>query len=110
MTKLTSALLAIALSVPGIALAQNSQQTDKNTQEHNNEAAQNTVMGQNSEVRQTMSGMVSNNGKTLTSGDKSYIVKNPGSLKSYDSQTVSVVYQYDPDHNSIHVVSVTPAQ
>lgn len=112
MDRVTTALLAIALSIPAIAFAQNNgqQQDDsKKTQEQQNQAAMTDQMGGNTMPKHTMSGMVSNNGKTLTSGDKSYIVKNSKALKGYDNQSVSVVFLFNTDSNTIRILSVSPA-
>lgn len=111
MKKLTTALLGIALSIPTIALAQNSQQQqdEKNTQQQQNQAAMTDQMGGNTMPKHTMSGMVSNKGTNLTSDNKVYTVSNPKALKGYDNQSVSVEFRFNTDSNTIRVLSVSPA-
>ena len=111
MKKVTTAFLAIALSVPALAVAQsNAQQDDKNAQAQQNQAAETNQMGSSTMPQKTMSGMVGDNGKTLTSDNKTYMVNNPKALKNYNNQTVAAVIQFDTDNNKIHIVSVTAAQ
>ncbi len=111
MTKVMTALLAIFLSLPAIAFAQNSgQQDDKSTQNKQNQAAMANEMGTNAQPRQHMSGMVSNGGQNFASDNKIYTVNNPKALKSYDNQSVAVVFQFNTDTNTIHVISVSPSQ
>jgi hypothetical protein len=113
MKKVITACLATALFVPAIAIAQNSSQqpNDKNLdQQQQNQSAMSNQMGVTTRPKQTMSGSVTNDGKTFTSDNKSYIVNNPKALKNYDNQSVSVVFQFNSDNNSIHILSVSPAQ
>jgi hypothetical protein len=110
MNKVTTVLLAIVLSIPAIAIAQsNSQQDDsQRAQEEANQAAQTSMTGTNTQPRHSMSGMVSNEGKTLTSGNTAYLVDNPKSLSKYDNQPVSVEYVFNTDDNTVHIITVTP--
>jgi hypothetical protein len=109
--KVMTAVLAVALSIPAIAFAQNSgQQDDKNLQEEQNQAAMANMTGGDDQIKHTMSGMVSNNGTTFTSGDTSYVVNNPKSLQAYDNQSVGVSFQFNSDNNTIHIISVSPSQ
>ncbi len=111
MSKVITAFLAIVLSVPAIAFAQNSgQQDDKKMQEQQNQAAMASVTGENDQERHNMSGMVSNDGKMFTSGSTTYTVSNPKALKAYDNQSVSVKFQFNTDSNTIHIVSVSRGQ
>jgi hypothetical protein len=111
MKKLMVAVFVMALFVPAIALARSSgQQDDKNTQAQQNQAAQTDQMGGNTMPKHNMSGMVSNDGKTFTSDNKSYIVKNPKALKGYDNQSVAVEFRFNTDSNTIRILSVSPAQ
>jgi hypothetical protein len=116
MTKMTTALLAIALSVPAAAFAQSSMsQQDASTtqaqQEKANQAAANDVNGMNTSAHQMMTGMVSADGKTITSSDNTvYQVSNPNSLKNYVGQNVSVKYQFNTDKNNIKITKVNPGQ
>ncbi len=110
MKKLMTALIAIALSIPVITLAQNTDQQNSNqAQQEQNQAAETSQMGTSTLPQHSMSGIVGDDGKTLTSGDTKYKVSNPHTLKKYEKQTVSVVYQFDTDKNAIHIVSVTPS-
>lgn len=45
----------------------------------------------------------------MTSNDKAYVVNNPEALKGYDDKSVAVVYQFNADNNTIHIISVQPA-
>ena len=116
MNKVTTALLASALSVPALAMAQSSsssQQQDNNAQvqqEQSNQAAMNSVSGMNTSAHKTMTGMVTDNGKRFTSDNVSYQVSNPDSLKSYDNQNVTVNVQFNTTKNTIKVDKVNPAQ
>jgi len=113
MTKVLTAFLGLALLLPAIAIAQESahEQNQKAMQQQQNQAAETNEMGATTTPQHKMTGMVSNDGKTLTSGNTSYVVNNPKSLKKYDNQNVSVVYQFNPNNNNtIHVVSATPEQ
>lgn len=111
MNKLTMALLAVALSTPGWALAQynqNTQQENKQIQQHvDNEDADVNMMGESMQVPHHATGMVSNDGKNLTVGNTTYVVSNSGKLKQYDGKSVSVKYQANTD-NTLHIMSVSP--
>jgi len=112
MKKLITLFLGIVLFIPAMTFAQNSQQQqdDKNVQQEQNESAQTAVTGGGTQPRHTMSGMVSDAGNALTSGDTSYVVDNPKVLMDHDNQTVSVEFVFDTDTNTIHIISVSPAQ
>jgi Ni/Co efflux regulator RcnB len=119
MKKILLALLAFALSVPAIASAQNSTMQDQQSQQkqvqqekqaQQNQAAEESQMGVDTFPKQAMSGTVSNNGKTLTSDNKSFQISNPKSLQGYDGQTVSVQYVIDPDRNTLKILSVSPSR
>jgi hypothetical protein len=111
MTKITTALLAIALSVPAIAFAQSTtQDNSKAARQQQNEAAEESVNGGSTQPNHHMMGMVSNNGMTLTSDNTAYQVSNPDKLKGYDNQTVTVEYQFNTDKNSIKIQKVNAGQ
>jgi hypothetical protein len=114
MNRITTALLAIALSVPALAMAQSSssQQQDNGQvqQEQSNQAAMNSVSGMNTSAHKTMTGMVTDNGKRFTSDNVSYQVSNPDSLKNYDNQNVTVNVQFNTTKNTIKVDKVNPGQ
>ena len=107
MNKLTTALLAIILSVPALAFAQDSGQTDKKLQ---NDAAMTSTTGEPSPARHNMTGTVSNAGQNFTSDNTTYTVNNPKSLKNYDGQSVKVSFQFNPDTNTIHIIKASPGQ
>jgi len=114
MNKLMTAFLGMALCVPALAFAQSqdtSQQDQQNSQmqQHQaNTAASAQANGVTTQPKQTVMGMVSDNGKYLTVGDTKYQVGNPHSLQKYDNQNVSVTYQFDANNNTIHVLHVKP--
>jgi hypothetical protein len=112
MNKIMMALLALALSAPAIAFAQDSGQQDnqKLKQQEMNQSASDQVVGGDTAPHHRMSGTVSNGGQNFTSGDTTYLVENPGKLKGYDNQSVSIKFQFDPEKNKIHVDSVTAGQ
>jgi hypothetical protein len=112
MNKITIALLALALCIPAMAFAQQSGQQDNQQlkQQQMEQSAQEQVVGTDTAPHHMMSGTVSNGGQNFTSGDTTYVVANPNKLKSYDSQSVSIKFQFDTDSNQIHVDSVTAGQ
>lgn len=118
MTKITTALLALAMSVPAVAVAQmqdNSAQSGmqdsaKAAQQQANQAAEENENGSSTQPIHKMMGMVSNNGMTFTSDNTAYQVSNPDKLKGYDNQTVTVEYQYSPDRNKIKIHKVNAGQ
>lgn len=115
MTKMTTVLLAIALSVPAASFAQSMAQQDTSDahaqQEKANQAAANDVNGMNTSPHQMMTGMVSSDGKSITSTDNTvYQVSNPNALKNYLNQNVAIKYQFNTTKNSIKVNKVNPGQ
>lgn len=116
MTKVMTALLALvalALFVPAMALAQNANRPDSQSQaqqQEANQAAMNQVDGLNTSPHHEMTGMVSDNGKTFTSNNTTWSVSNPGALKNYDNQNVTVKFQFNTGNNTIRVDKVTSAQ
>jgi uncharacterized protein YfaP (DUF2135 family) len=115
MTKMTTALLAIALSVPAASFAQSMGQQDTSDahaqQQKANQAAANDMNGMDTAPHQTMTGMVSGDGKTITSTDNTvYQVSNPNALKNYLNQNVTIRYQFNTGKNSIKVNKVNPGQ
>jgi hypothetical protein len=112
MKTLTTALLAIALSVPVLAMTQSSDQQDntKAQQTQANQAAMNSVDGMNTAPHRTMTGMVSDNGSRFTSNNVSYQVSNPDKLKNYDNQNVTVKVQFNTSKNTIKIDKVNPGQ
>jgi Ni/Co efflux regulator RcnB len=113
MKKVMMALLAFALFIPALALAQNSAPQDdasKKAQQEANQAAMNQEVGANTQPHHMMSGMVSDNGKHFTSGNTTYVVSNPHKLKDYDGKTASIEFQFNSEQNTIKVDKVSPAQ
>jgi hypothetical protein len=115
MTKMTTALLAIALSVPAVSFAQSMGQQETSDahaqQQKANQAAANDMNGMDTSPHQTMTGMVSGDGKTITSTDNTiYQVSNPNALKNYLNQNVTIKYQFNSNKNSIKVNKVNPGQ
>jgi glucose/arabinose dehydrogenase len=133
MRKMMTALFALALAMPMLAFAQSDQQPmqdqqsqsqtmqnqqppdqqmqdQKNSQAEQNQAASLDQTGQTTMPKHNMSGMVSEAGKSFTSDNKTYMVDNPKKLKNYDNQNVSVNFKFDTEHNTIHILSVSPAQ
>ncbi len=113
MKKVMLAVLAMALFVPAMAFAQSSQttdQADRHAQQEANQAAETSEMGMNTMPQHHMTGMVSNDGKQLTSDNTVYRVNNPGALKQYSNQNVTVKFVFNTDNNSIHILSASPGQ
>ncbi len=109
MTKFLTALLALALSLPAIAFAQNKSQPDTQSQAEQqsaNQAAEDQVDGVDTSPVHTMVGMVSEGGKTFTSDNTVWQVSNPNALKSYDNQNVTVKFQFNTTNNTIKVNKV----
>lgn len=105
------ALLGLALSLSAMAFAQSSQSNEDQSQQkmqeqEANQASQINETGTNTASVKHMTGMVSESGKRFISDNTSYLVGNPKSLQKYDGQTVSVKFQFDPEHNQIHVLSI----
>jgi hypothetical protein len=95
-----------------MAFAQSGQQdstADQVQQKQANQSAENDVNGMNTAPHASMTGMVSNGGKTFTSDNVAYQVANPDKLKNYDGQTVSVKTQYNSGKNTIKINKVMPA-
>ena len=112
MKKVMMILLGLALYIPVTAFAQSSsQENTKAMQQEQNQAAQINVDGSTTEPQHNMTGMVSNNGHRFVNGNVSYKVNNPKSLDKYENQTVSIVYQFNPNNNNtIHIIKVMPSE
>ena len=114
MRKLKIALLAIALSVPALAFAQSSQDQqatpDQVQRQQANQAAMNQVDGMNTSAHQTMTGMVSSDGKQFTSNNTTYQISNPGALKNYENQNVTIKFQMKTGSNMLKIDKVMPSQ
>lgn len=117
MQKLTTALLALALSIPVMAFAQDGQnsgssdqQAQRHEQQEQNQSAGDTMVGANTQPMHHMMGMVGDDGKSFTSDNKVYQVANPGALKKYNGQNVDIKFQFNSETNKIHVSSVNAGQ
>jgi len=111
MTKMMTALLAIALSVPAVAFAQSTETRQDQEQAKQDQAGQTQVDGMNTMPHHQMTGTISADGKSFTTSDnKIYKVSNAASVKDYANQQVSVEYQFNTDSNTIHVNKVIMGQ
>ena len=116
MTKIMTALLALvalAVFVPAMALAQNTNQPDtpaQAQQQEANQAAMDQVDGVDTSPHHEMTGMVSDNGRKFTSNNTVWSVSNPGALKDYNNQNVTVKFQFNTSNNTIKVDKVMPGQ
>jgi len=116
MTKIMTALLALvalAVFVPAMALAQNTNQPDtpaQAQQQEANQAAMDQVDGVDTSPHHQMTGMVSDNGRKFTSNNTVWSVSNPGALKDYNNQNVTVKFQFNTSNNTIKVDKVMPGQ
>ncbi len=110
MTKFLTGLLALALFFPAIAIAQSQSDTASQAQrQESNQAAEDQVNGVDTSPHHTMTGMVSQAGKMFTSNNTTWHVSNPGALKNYDNQNVTVKFQFNTDNNTIRVDKVMPS-
>jgi biopolymer transport protein ExbD len=68
----------------------------------------NTIHVVQIEPMQTMSGKVSQDGKTFTSdsGSKNYTVSNPDALKGHEGQHVALIVHVDPQDGVLHIAQV----
>jgi uncharacterized membrane protein YdfJ with MMPL/SSD domain len=127
MTKMTLAVLALALAMPAFAQStttqpstqanpsmsqppdQNSQQASPDAsqpaQTQSDQAAGSAVSGANAQTGQTLSGTISADGKTLSSNNTTYNISNPNSVKAYANQPITVGYEMDTN-NSIRITKV----
>lgn len=116
MRKIITALFAMTLMIPMLAFAQNGQmqneqqQDQKNMQADENQAAGISENGGTAMPSHQMTGTVSNEGKNFTSNNTTFVVNNPKALKKYDNQNVTAKFVFDTDTNTLHILSVTPAQ
>ena len=108
--KFLTGLLALALFVPAIALAQDKSQPDTQPQaeqQRANQAAADQVNGFDTSPHHTMTGMVGDGGTTLTSDNTTWHVSNPKAMKNYANQNVTVQFQFNTDNNTIKINKVT---
>lgn len=114
MIKLMTAVLGLALCIPVMAFAQQSQSTHHENQQMQqqdaNASAATQAEGLDTMPNRTENGMVTNSGKYFQVGNTKYLVGNPHSLKKYDGQNVNATYQFDPNNNTIHIIRVKPGQ
>ena len=122
------AVLAIALAVPSVTLAQSSStappsqanpgmtqppdqaappaqpEASEPAQSQSDQAAGSSANGMNSQ-NQTLTGTISADGKTLTCNNATYTISNASSVKPYAGQPVKVEYEMDTN-NSIRVTKL----
>lgn len=128
MTKISIlAVLAIALTVPTVTLAQSgsTQPSQANpgmtqppdqaappaqpeasapAQTQSDQAAGAAANGMNSQ-NPALTGTISADGKTLTCSDRTYTISNPNSVRAYANQPITVEYEMDTN-NSIRVTKI----
>ena len=106
---LLSILAACALSLMLMAQTQDTSKASGSQGTQNQQSQASTQTDQN--ANQTISGKVSNQGKTFTSDKgQSYTVDNPSSLQNYDNQQVAVIVQVDPNTGDLHIIHVQMPQ
>jgi len=93
MKKVMTLVVALALALSTVALAQDTSQQGSNRN-------QNQTTQDNTKNQQSVSGKVSHDRKSFTSDkdNKTYKVNNPDSLKGYEDQQVALIIQMDPRH------------
>jgi pectin methylesterase-like acyl-CoA thioesterase len=103
MKTLAVSVAVIALSLPIMAVAQDS------TKQNDNQTQQNQT---NAKTNKNMSGKVSSDGKTFTNdaNSKKYKVNNPSALQNYEDQHVAVIVAVDPDTGDLHIIQVEAPQ
>lgn len=111
MKSLVLGVAVLALSLPIVAVAQDTTNQNNNqpNQSQPNDANAKQANAQNDK---NMSGKVSSNGKTFTSDadSKKYQVNNPDALKDYEDQHVAVIVAVDPDTGDLHIIHVEAPQ
>jgi opacity protein-like surface antigen len=128
MTKMMVAVLALALAIAMSAVAQDTAQPstpatastgqppDQNsaqpTPQPGNGQSQsqpNQAMGSrattDTQSGQTLTGIISSDGKTFNSSGTTYSISNPNSVKAYASRPITVGYEMDTN-NSIRITKV----
>ena len=103
MKTLVVSVAVLALSLPIMAVAQDT------TKQNDNKTQQNQANAKNNK---NMSGKVSSDGKTFTNDvdSKKYRVNNPSALQDYEDQHVAVIVAVDPDTGDLHIIQVEVPQ
>jgi hypothetical protein len=130
MTRIVTAILALALAFALPALAQSTappsptnptmgQQPDQSTsqptqppnatQPPSNQAGATSSYGANTQTNQHLSGTISSNGKTFTSSNGTYNISNASDAKEFANQPVTVEYEMDGS-NTIRITKVMLAR
>jgi uncharacterized low-complexity protein len=106
MKSLVVSVAVLALSLPIVAVAQDT------TKQNNNQPNQSQQNQANAKNDKNMSGKVNSNGKTFTNDadSKKYQVNNPDALKDYENQHVAVIVAVDPDTGDLHIIQVEVPQ
>jgi hypothetical protein len=103
LTTIAVALVFVSIVAPSAAAQQNSRSGAVRV-----ENADSTITAKKAV---SLSGRVSEDGKTLISEDKErWAVSNPSVLTPHAGRSVMVKCQVSSDQNSIHVLSVKPAE
>lgn len=105
MKRLVASVAVLALSLPIVAVAQDT------TKQNNNQPNQSQQTQANAKDK-NMSGKVSSDGKTFTNDadSKKYEVNNPDALKDYENKHVAVIVAVDPDTGDLHIIQVEAPQ
>src|ERR1700727_3287532 len=100
MKSLVVSVAVLALSLPIMAMAQDT------TKQNNNQPNQSQQNQANAENDKNMSGKVSSNGKTFTNDadSKKYQVNNPDALKDYDDQHLPPFVAGDLDTRALNII------
>ena len=103
MKTLVVSVAVLVLSLPIMAVAQDS------TKQNDNQTQQNQANAKNNK---NMSGKLSSDGKTFTNDvdSKKYKVNNPSALQNYEDQHVAVIVAVDPDTGDLHIIQVEAPQ
>ena len=107
MKRLMISVAVLALSLPILAIAQDTSKQNDNqaSQSQQTQSQTNANTG-----NKNMSGKVSSKGKNFTNDadNKKYKVDNPNALKDYEDQDVAVIVHVDPDTGDLHIIQVEP--
>ena len=105
MKRLMISVAVLALSLPILAIAQDTSKQNDNqaSQSQQTQSQTNANTG-----NKNMSGKVSSNGKNFTNNadSKKYKVDKPNALKDYEDQDVAVIVHVDPDTGDLHIIQV----
>jgi hypothetical protein len=115
MKKIVGLTLSAVLALPGLALAQSSNQKNAPTGSqtagtsggYSSPTSQTGNTAQNSAGSETVKGTISQDGKTLVGDDgKSWTIANPDAVKGHEGHHVALKGSADASSNQIQVSSV----